>query len=76
MNDLSTREWNEAIDRDRPDRMRPDPELELPNRGAQPRRRRGGRLFAVGASLLLTGGLSLGGWGDYALKEQVRATAK
>ena len=76
MNDLSTREWNEAIDRDRPDRMSPDPEIELPNRGTQPRRRRGGRLFAVGASLLLTGSLSLGGWGDYALKQQVRATAK
>ena len=77
MNDLSTREWNEAIDRDRLDRTSSEPEPEkLPNRGAKPRRRRGGRLFAVGASLLLTGSLSLGGWGDYALKQQVKATAK
>src|SRR6516225_9861524 len=77
MNHLSTREWNEAVDRDRLDRTSSEPEPEkLPNRGAKPRRRRGGLLFAVGASLLLTGGLSLGGWGDYALKQQVRATAK
>src|SRR5258706_7534782 len=77
MNDLSARDWKDAIDRDRQDATRLGPELEkLPKRRAKPRRRRGGRLFALGGSLLLVGGLSLGGWGDYSLKQQVMAAAK
>ncbi len=77
MNDLGARDWKDAIDRDRQDATRLEPELEkLPKRRAKPRRRRGGRLFALGGSLLLVGGLSLGGWGDYSLKQQVMAAAK
>ena len=37
--------------------------------------RRGGRLFAFGGSLLLAGGLLLGGWGNYSLRQEVMATA-
>src|SRR6202035_1819819 len=42
------------------------------------RRRRGGRgrLFALGGFLLLAGGLTLGGWGNYSLKQEVMATAR
>jgi RND family efflux transporter MFP subunit len=40
------------------------------------RRRRGGRLFAFGGALLLAGGLTLGGRGDYSLKQEVMATAR
>jgi hypothetical protein len=40
------------------------------------RRRRGGRLVALGGFALLAGGLTLGGWGNYSLKQEVMATAK
>jgi RND family efflux transporter MFP subunit len=39
-------------------------------------RRWGGRLFALGASLLLVGGLSLGVWGKISQQQQVTATAE
>ena len=82
MNDLSTRDWNDAIDRDRQEntrlentRLEPEPG-KPPKRRAKLRRRRGGRLFALGGFFLLASGLMLGGWGDYSLKQQVMVTAK
>jgi RND family efflux transporter MFP subunit len=73
MNDLAFHERNDAIGRagqDSPAQSRTD------HRERRPRRRWGGRLFAVGAFLLLAGGLSLGAWGNYAQHEQVNATAE
>jgi RND family efflux transporter MFP subunit len=82
MNDLSTRDWNDAIDRDRQEntrlentRLGPEPG-KPPKRRAKLRRRRGGRLFALGGFFLLASGLMMGGWGDYSLKQEVKATAK
>jgi RND family efflux transporter MFP subunit len=40
------------------------------------RRRRGGRLFALGALVLLAGGISLGAWGHYSQQHEVMATAE
>jgi RND family efflux transporter MFP subunit len=40
------------------------------------RRRRGGRLFAVGGLLLLAGGLSLGEWGYHSRQQAVMTIAK
>ena len=47
-----------------------------PRHRTQVRRRRGGRLFALGGFVLLAGGLTLGGWGNFSLKQEVMATAK
>jgi RND family efflux transporter MFP subunit len=74
MNDLDLQALNDAIDRHRQDARFGDGKAE--NRRKDRRRgRRGGRLFALGGSLLLAGGLSLGGWGNYALNREVMATA-
>jgi RND family efflux transporter MFP subunit len=74
MNDLDLQALNDAIDRHRQHERSGDGKAE--NRRKDRRRgRRGGRLFALGGSLLLAGGLSLGGWGNYALKQEVMATA-
>jgi RND family efflux transporter MFP subunit len=40
------------------------------------RRRRGGRLFALGGFLVLACGLSMGAWGNYARQQDVMAVAK
>ncbi|HEY1943072.1 MAG TPA: efflux RND transporter periplasmic adaptor subunit [Roseiarcus sp.] len=40
------------------------------------RRRWGGRLFATGSFLLLTGGVALGAWGYYSRQQEVMTTAK
>jgi RND family efflux transporter MFP subunit len=40
------------------------------------RRRREGRLFAIGGFVSLAIGLSLGGWKGYSLKQEIMATAK
>jgi RND family efflux transporter MFP subunit len=42
----------------------------------RPRRRGGGRLFAVGTFLLLAGGLCLGGWDNHAQQQQVAAAIR
>jgi RND family efflux transporter MFP subunit len=47
-----------------------------PGRRTRDRRRRGGRLFAFGGSLLLAGGLMLGGWGHHTLNQEVMAAAR
>src|SRR5712675_1015533 len=68
---------NDAIDRKRLDGPAFQRELEKqPGQRVPVRRRRGGRLFALGGFVLLAGGLTLGGWGNYALKQQVMATAR
>jgi RND family efflux transporter MFP subunit len=47
-----------------------------PGRRTRGRRRRGGRLFAFGGSLLLASGLMLGAWGHHALNQEVMAAAR
>jgi RND family efflux transporter MFP subunit len=69
--------WNDAIDRKRLDSPTFHRELEKqPGQRVPVRRRRGGRLFALGGLVLLASGLSLGGWKDFSLKHQVMATAR
>jgi len=68
---------NDAIDRKRLDSPTFHRELEKqPGQRVPVRRRRGGRLFALGGLVLLASGLSLGGWKDFSLKHQVMATAR
>src|SRR5260370_16691029 len=67
----------DAIDRKRLDSATLHRELEKqPGQRVPVRRRRGGRLFALGGLVLLASGLSLGGWKDFSLKHQVMATAR
>jgi RND family efflux transporter MFP subunit len=74
MNELELQALNDAIDRHRQHERSGGGKAE--NRRKDRRRgRRGGRLFALGGSLLLASGLTLGGWGSYSLKHQVMATA-
>jgi RND family efflux transporter MFP subunit len=73
MNDLGIRDQNNAIT---PDRQRDRAIDKAPKRGPHVRRRWGGRLFALGGFLLLTGGLSLGAWGYSSQQRQVMAVAK
>src|SRR5580704_16958770 len=77
MNDLFRPNGNDAIERHRLDgpTLRREVEKE-PGRRTYARRRRGGRLFAFGGTLLLASGLVLGGWGNHALKQEVLATAR
>ena len=77
MNDLFRPSRNDAIGQNRLDRPTLHREIEKqPRHRAHLRRRRGGRLFALGGFALLAGGLTLGGWGNYTLKREVVATAK
>src|SRR5713226_5688904 len=77
MNNLFRLNRNDAIDRNRLDSPTFHREIgKQPRRRAHVRRRRGGRLFALGGLLLLAGGLTLGGWGNYSLKQEVMATAR
>jgi RND family efflux transporter MFP subunit len=77
MNDLFRPNSNDAIDRKRLDSPMFHREIgKQPERRTHVRRRRGGRLFALGGFVLLVAGLSLGGWGNYSLKQEVMATAK
>ncbi len=76
MNDFA-RNRDDAIVQDRRDRPAVEREIEnAPKQRLQLRRRWGGRLFAVGGFLVLTGGLGLGTWGHYSRQQQVMATAK
>ena len=64
MNDLGLPNWNSVIHLDRQDRPAVERETQDPLiHHPRARRRRGGRLFAVGGLLLLAGGLSLDEWG-------------
>ncbi len=77
MNDLFRLNRNDAIDRNRLDGPTFHREIEKqPRHRTHVRRRRGGRLFVLGGFVLLAGGLTLGGWGNYSLKQEVMATAK
>jgi RND family efflux transporter MFP subunit len=77
MNDLFRPNRNDAIDRKRLDSPTLHREIEKQSgHRTHLRRRRGGRLFALGGFVLLAGGLTLGGWGDYSLKREVMATAR
>src|SRR6476660_9986398 len=68
---------NDTTDRNRQDSPSFHREIEKqPRHRTQVRRRRGGRLFALGGFVLLAGGLTLGGWGNFSLKQEVMATAK
>ena len=77
MNDLFRLNRNDTIDRTRLDSSPFLHEIEKqPRHRTHVRRRWGGRLFALGGFVLLAGGLTLGGWGNYALKQEVMATAR
>jgi RND family efflux transporter MFP subunit len=77
MNNLFRLNRNDAIDRKRLDSLTFHREIgKQPRRRTHLRRRWGGRLFALGGFVLLAGGLTLGGWGNYSLKQEVMATAK
>jgi RND family efflux transporter MFP subunit len=77
MNDLFRPNRNDAIDRRRLDSPTLHREIEKqPRHRTHLRRRRGGRLFALGGFVLLAGGLTLGGWGNFSLKQEIMATAK
>jgi RND family efflux transporter MFP subunit len=76
MNDLSRRDRNdEAINRDRPDKLTSGQQMKNRKRHGL-RRRWGGRFFAIAGFLSLAVGLSLGAWGGYSSKQEVLATAK
>jgi RND family efflux transporter MFP subunit len=75
MNDLAIYDLNDAINRDRQDNRPGDGNTE--NRQQhRPRRRWGGRLFALGGFLLLAGGLSLGAWANHSQQQEAMATAE
>jgi RND family efflux transporter MFP subunit len=77
MNDLGGAGRHDAIDWDREG----DPAVARDARNGTKtrgtvRRRWGGRLFATGAFLLLSGGVAMGAWGYYARRQQVMSTAE
>ena len=77
MNDLFRSNENDAIGRKRLDGPKSHGEQQKQREYRTPgRRRRGGRLFALGGFALLAAGLLLGGWGNYSLKREVTATAR
>jgi len=77
MNDLGLPNWNSVIHLDRQDRPAVERETQDPLiHHPRARRRRGGRLFAVGGLLLLAGGLSLGEWGYHSRQQAVMTIAK
>src|SRR5215470_9175836 len=77
MNDLGISGANDVKDPDRQISPAVDREIDnAPRHRPQPRRRRGARLVARGASLLLAGGLSMGAWGHYSQQQEVIAAAK
>ena len=77
MNNLFRLNKNDAIDPNQQDSRPLLREVEeQPRHRTHVRRRWGGRLFALGGFLLLAGGLTLGGRGNYSLKQEVMATTK
>jgi len=77
MNDLFRPDKNDAINRKRLDNPMLHGEIERqPRHRTHVRRRRGGRQFALGGFVLLAVGLSVGGWGNYSLRQQVMAATK
>jgi RND family efflux transporter MFP subunit len=77
MNDIDMFDRNDAITQDREDSLAVDRKVaNLPWDRPQVRRRWGARLFALGAFLLLAGGLAFGAWGYYSRQQDVMATVK
>ena len=77
MNDRDTGDGDDAIIRESRDDRPVDHNMENRHKPHPRRRRRwGGWLFALGGSLLLAGGLSLGAWANYSRQQQVMTTAK
>jgi RND family efflux transporter MFP subunit len=77
MNDLFRPNRNDVIDPKRLDGPTLRRGIERQPAQRKPvRRRRGGRLFAIGGFVSLAIGLSLGGWKGYSLKQEIMATAK
>ena len=77
MDDLGLHGPNDAPVRDRQGSpMVDDAPRHPPKHSPQGRRRSGSRLFVLGGTLLLAGGLSLGAWGRYSQWQQVQATAE
>jgi RND family efflux transporter MFP subunit len=77
MNDLFRPNSNDAFDPERLDSPMLRREIgKQPAQRKPVRRQRGLRLFALGGFVSLAIGLSLGGWKDYSLKQEIMATAK
>jgi RND family efflux transporter MFP subunit len=77
MNDFGNTDRNDAITWDRKDDPAVDRDTQAPQKPRRKVRPRwGSRLFAMGAFLLLTGGVALGAWGYYARQQEVMATAE
>src|SRR5258708_38986016 len=75
---LRTFPMNEVDISDQDEMLRSDPAskaAESPKPRLRARRRLGGRLFAIGAFLLLTAGIALGASRHHSKQQQVRATA-
>src|SRR5258708_8697683 len=75
---LRTFPMNDADISDQDEMLRREPArnaAESPKRRLRARRRLGGRLFAIGAFLLLTAGIALGASRHHSKQQQVRATA-
>jgi RND family efflux transporter MFP subunit len=75
MDDVGIRDRNEGTDPDGQDSPAVDRDIKNPLTH-RPRRRWGGRLFALGGFLLLAGGVSLGALGYYSRQQEVMATAE
>ncbi|MBV8663297.1 MAG: efflux RND transporter periplasmic adaptor subunit [Hyphomicrobiales bacterium] len=77
MNDFDACLGNDPANRDREGDPVVDRHTQSPRKPrGMTRRQWGGRLFAIGALLLLTGGVALGGWGYYSRRQEVMATAE
>jgi RND family efflux transporter MFP subunit len=77
MNDLGFRNRTDEFTDDHRDDRPVDRDTQNPQK-VRPgvRRRWGMRLFAVGAFLLVAGGVALGAWGHYSQAQEVNATAE
>jgi RND family efflux transporter MFP subunit len=77
MNDSGIPDRHDAFTRGGEDDLAVEPDTQNPqNPRPGARRRWGGRLFAMGALLLLTGGVAVGARGYYSRQQEVMATAK
>ena len=75
MNDFGNTDRNDAITWDRKDAPAVDRDTQAPQKPHRGGGRWGGRLFATGSFLLLTGGVALGAWGYYSRQQEVMTTA-
>jgi RND family efflux transporter MFP subunit len=75
MHDLDIHAQHDVINRDHPDNLPGDRNMENCQK-RRLRRRWGARLFALGGFVLLASGLSLGAWANYSQQQDVMATAR